>query len=124
MGADKSVTITIGRGTTDGPLPDISWELFREEIRGRLAADGFEVVVDSGGTGTWVGADGIVTTEDNHVFVALAWDPEDVDLEAKMVALRAWLGVLAYGYRQEAIALGHGVSELVMATPSGSGSRA
>lgn len=113
---EKCISVTIGRNVGAQPLPVVSWVGFQNVVRSAIAA------AHLGGTGiagptveAWNGSGswgGIV--EENAHFSARS--PDGFNLRK----LRRHLARIAADYRQEAIALSVGRSELVYARASAS----
>jgi hypothetical protein len=103
----ENVTVTIGRGigTTGRTLPEPAWQAFRDRCAEILRTFGADVVAECTGVGQWEGQ-----SEENATVVAIR-ERTFTDLEREGV--RAWFSELAAGYRQDAIALAFGTSELI-----------
>ena len=117
----RQINITVGRGErgTDRWLDSARWSAFVQQVDDLIDKSGLDVVVRNSGTGSWVNeADGRRIVEDNLAWVALVSDElwEAIELSGAENWFGAWrhvLGKLAKSYDQDAIAFGHGTSELV-----------
>lgn len=103
MQATATVTVSIGRGLPDGGSMRLGeWDAFRQDVRDRLALVSAEVYVDAArSVGEWEGV-----PEESATWVALI--PAD-----NITALRGAIRAMAVRYRQDAIALTVGTTELV-----------
>lgn len=107
-----TVTVSIGRNVGAEPMPVWEWHDVAARIESGLAECGAEVFVKRAeSVGEWVTADGVTVSEDSRTWVAA------MDVEA-LVAFRRLLRVLCVVYRQDAIALTVGTTELVSGAES------
>jgi hypothetical protein len=116
----RQITLTVGRGAVGTPrlLDPERWDDFRESVDALVRRHGYDIVVNSIGTGTWQQADGEVISEQNYHVVGIADAEHDQrwvwpSLERRDNAVRVEVKHLAYVFGQDAIALGFGTSELV-----------
>lgn len=107
----QQITITIGRGQEGAErlLSAERWQEFKDDVLDLVEWAGYDIVVNSDGTGSWTDDDGVTYSEQNHVWVALV--PETMEIAQE--AWRNLLASLARKYDQDAIAFGHGDSELI-----------
>lgn len=98
MPNDHGVTVTIGRNIGDEPMPQSRWNAYGDAVRDLLKLDG-EIFADATYNGWWD-----YVSEDARVFVATTRSPD---------RLRLGLAQLAEVYRQDAVGLQVGTTELV-----------
>lgn len=101
----RTVTVTIGRNVGTSPLSPESWNEFVSQTREAVKVATDELWAVAPYRGSW---DGV--SEDSAVFYGPL---KDGDQDWYLRALRTQLANLATYYRQEAIGLSVGVSELV-----------
>lgn len=105
MSNTEAITVTIGRNIGPSPMPMERWEAFIRDVRESVAMNVAELWVDAEYSGLWEGR-----TEDAWVFYGpLAESHSDLDY----ADLRYRLRTVAEHYRQDAIGLTRGLSELV-----------
>lgn len=106
----QQITVTVGRGAgaAQQPLTDVEWNAFRRVIQARLVADGWDLVVENSGTGSWDDQ-----LEENHVFVGIRETTPGLE---EQLQLQHYLATTGHRYGQQSIALGYGTSQLVDCT--------
>lgn len=103
----NQVTVTIGRNVGPLPLDDAEWLGFQEDVRDALHVwlnVPYRDIETHAGRGEW---DGVA--EESMKFSALVPDYDGTGYPQ----LRAQLAIIRDAFRQDAIALNVGVSELV-----------
>lgn len=97
----STITVSAGRNVGDTPMDIVDWERFTADIVALVESTGHTVLFEGTGKGVW---DGVV--EQAFTVVAL------VEWGAETDQLTAWLGDLAKGYGQDAIAITTGETVL------------
>lgn len=97
-----TVTVSIGRNVGDQPMNDTDWQNFISAVGASVKRDAKAVYVDAAASrGEWEGIG-----EDSRTWVA---DIDEWDLGALRGSLKEWARI----FRQDAIALTVGQTELV-----------